>query len=285
MPRAKKTTAKKATKKVAKKTTKAAAKTEEPQTDGDGVVAAIEAQQPEGVSNPMVHVVSVEPTITRMLPVTIRGQLLVAKPVDPEVAILLSPYSPVPPKAGGKWSDREKAENKKRERKRWKLGKRGHYKISLDQLKMSSGPGYGIPSAAIMRAIQTANRNMPQHKIPEELLNMAIEVPPHDVEKSLLRVMAKKGPFMKEDTVRVGHKPENGMKGTPSLTVRPAWVDWRISLEIHFTQNLIDGEQVYNLLRWAGKCGILEGRPSKGSALNWGRFTVEAGTEKVSSIG
>jgi hypothetical protein len=228
--------------------------------------------------------VHIEPTVTRVLPVIITGSLLVAKPVDPEVAIILSPYSPVPPRAGGQWTNKEKADNKKRERKRWKLGKKGHYKISLDQLKLSSGRGYGIPSAAIMRAIQTANRNMPGHRIPEEQLNMAIEIPPHDVEKSLLKVTAKRGPFMKEDIVRVGHKPENGMKGTPSLTVRPAWINWKISLDVYFVQNLIDGEQVYNLLMWAGKAGILEGRPSKGSALNWGRFIVKSGKEKLSRI-
>jgi hypothetical protein len=258
---------------------------EENQEQGQKEAEPAEQKEAAKPKEPEVRVINVESPITRVLPLTIHGQLLVAKPIDPEVARLLSPYSPIPPKKGGSWTDREKAENKKRERQRWKLGKRGHYQISLDQLKMSNGLGYGIPSAAIMRAIQTANRNMPQHRIPEELLNMAIEIPSHDVEKSLLRVVAKKGPFMKEDAVRVGHKPENGMKGTPSWTVRPAWIDWKISLEVYFVKNLIDGEQVFNLVMWAGKAGILEGRPSKGSALNWGRFTVEAGKERLSKIG
>lgn len=234
------------------------------------------AQAPDTIELP-IHV---EEPVSYVLPVTIRGQLLVSKPVDPEVAILLSPYSPIPPKAGGKWSEREKIENKKRERKRWTLGKRGHYQISLDQLKLSTGSGYGVPSNAIMRAIQTANRIIPGHHIDEQKLNSAIEVVPHDVVKGLLRVTAKKGPFMKEDIVRVGHKPENGMRGTPSLTVRPAWVDWKISFDLVFVRNLIDGEQVYRLLMWAGRTGILEGRPSKGSALNWGTFQVDAAKEK-----
>ncbi len=233
----------------------------------------------EGQVQP-VHI-NIEPVIDRVLSVTIRGGILVAKPVDPAVATALSIYGEKPTRAAGKWTDKEKSANKRRERARQKLGKKGHYAISLTQLKMSNKPGYGIPSAAIMRAIQTANRNMPMHQVPEEQLNMAIEIVPHDIEKSLLRVHAKRGPFLKEDIVRIGHKEANKWKGTPSLAVRPAWIDWRISFDVQFTQNLIEGEQVFNLLMWAGRAGILEGRPSKGSALNWGRFVVEVGKDKM----
>lgn len=230
-------------------------------------------------------VINIPPVVKRVLPVTISGDVLVAKPVPYDVAVLLSVYSPVPPRKGGTWTEKEKKENKKRERKAWKLGKRGHYKISLEALRMSEGTGYGIPSVAIMRAIQEANRIIPGHRIPEKLLNTAVKVVSHDPVKGHVRVKARRGPFMREDVVRVGHKPENNMKGTPSLTVRPCWLDWKIKLEIVFTQNLLDGEQVFNLLMWAGQCGILEGRPSRGSALNWGMFDVVSGKERLRSIG
>ena len=226
----------------------------------------------------------IEPVITHFLPVTIGGPILVAKPVDPLTAQGLSIFSPSPPKWVKK-TNKEKEDEKKRLRANWKLGKKGHYQNTLDQLKLSSGRGYGIPCASIMRAIQTANRNAPSLGIPEQQLNMAVKIVPTDVEKNLLKVTAKKGPFMKEDAVRVGHKPENNMKGTPSWTVRPAWLDWKISFEIHFLQNLIEPAQVFNLLMWAGRAGILEGRTSKGSGLNWGGFTVLSAKTKNFTIG
>ena len=246
-------------------------------------IAETETEEKPGAEHNMV--IDIPAVVTRVLSVTISGEILVAKPVPHDVAVVLSPYSPTPPRAGGKWTEKEKKENQKRERAKWKLGKKGHYKVSLDALKMSSGPGYGIPSAAIMRAIQTVNKQLPGHRIPPELLNMAIKIPPHDHEKGLLRVVAKRGPFMKEDVVRVGHKEENNWKGTPSLTVRPAWINWKIKLDVLFTQNLLDGEQVFNLLMWAGQAGIMEGRPSKGSALNWGMVTVHTSKDRLKKIG
>jgi hypothetical protein len=116
--------------------------------------------------------------IERTMKVTIRGPILVAKPVPYEVALDLSPYSPIPPKFGGKWSAKEKEENQKRERARWALGKEGHYKISEDALRLSDDSGHGIPSATIMRAMQEANAIVPGYRLPPKLLNMAVAVLP-----------------------------------------------------------------------------------------------------------
>lgn len=274
MPRKKKV-AKKVAKTTKKKTTKKAEKPEE---------AASVAETPKAEAEPVREISYVPAVEKRILPVEIFGDILVAKPVPYAVAVLLGPYSPVPPRKGGEWSNKEKRDNKARVRKEWKLGKTGHYRISLAQLKMSDSPGYGIPSAAVMRAIQAANEIIPGHRVYGKLLNSGIEIRAQDAVNGLLRVRAKRGPFMKEDVVRVGHKKENGFKGTPSLTVRPAWLEWKIKLEVIFTKNLLDGVQVYNLLMWAGQCGLLEGRPSKGSALNWGRFDVRCGDERLYKI-
>lgn len=233
---------------------------------------------------PLVVNILVEPVLTGFMPVVIGGPILVAKPVDPTTAKGLSIFGPNPPKWVKK-TNAEKEAEKKRLRANWKLGKKGHYQLTLDQLRLSTGRGYGISAASIMRAIQTANKNTPSLGLRAEQLNAAIKILPTDVEKNLLKVTARKGPFMKEDAVRVGHKEENNWKGTPSWTVRPCWLDWKISFELRYLENLIEAGQVYNLLMWAGRYGILEGRSSKGSGLNWGDFTVLSAKTKDFKIG
>lgn len=218
------------------------------------------------------------------LRVKITGDILVVKPVLHEVAQALSIISPDPPKAGGPWTEAEKKARRERIRAEWKAGKDGIFLKTLEQMSMSDGSGYGFNFATIMKAMQTANTIVPKNRIHPLTLNTGLRVIPNDPVNNLIRAVSRhpavrtNDPFLKMDAVRVGHKPENP-RGTPGITIRPCWLDWESVFELEYTANLLDGETVYNLLMWAGRCGICEGRPSQGSGLGWGTFRVEPAEE------
>ena len=199
------------------------------------------------------EVIVVPKIVTKTLPVTIKGKTLVARPVIYDGSRLIPALSP-----------------------------EGHYGAYLNALRMSKGPGYGFSCIAIKYALQVAN-NMLTRPLPRELLRLGIRALPHDPEKNLLHVIAKRGPFMRRDAVHSAR----GKNGHITFIVASVeWTDWRTSLEIRFVEDIITKKQVLCFLQLAGEFGILQGRRC-GSPISkrksyreshragWGTFTVE----------
>jgi hypothetical protein len=88
-----------------------------------------------------------------------------------------------------------------------------------------------------------------------------------------------KVPAMREDVVRVGGKAGRG-SGTASLSYRPEYLGWSITMPIEFDPTLITAEAIVNLAQRAGhSIGVGEWRPQKGG--QWGRFAVGNADEQA----
>jgi len=90
--------------------------------------------------------------------------------------------------------------------------------------------------------------------------------------KDFITIDTKKGPIMREDTVRLA-------TGTTDLRYRPEYVDWSCTLRIVYNSSVITPEQIINLYNIAGfAVGVGEWRPERNG--QFGMFEIE--TDKKS---
>jgi hypothetical protein len=132
--------------------------------------------------------------------------------------------------------------------------------------------GYGIPAAAIRKALITA-----AHKdlgIEKTLVRKAIFIICEDPHHIL--PLKSDEPVFREDVVRVG-------MGTTDLRYRPEFRNWSIDLVIQFDADLINETDLVNLLQRAGfGVGLCEGRPEKNGEN--GRFDISPQVKTTSEL-
>lgn len=126
---------------------------------------------------------------------------------------------------------------------------------------------YGFPASAFKQCAVSAARYVDGVKM--TYLKGAFHILGSDVDPSLVEILVKKAPQMREDTVRIGGF---GAK-VADLRYRPEFIDWKAELRIQYNVAAITPQQIAHLLNVGGfSIGVGDWRPEKEGV--FGRFNV-----------
>ena len=126
---------------------------------------------------------------------------------------------------------------------------------SLYMVRDGKTPVWGFPAIAFKGAAVSACRNVQFTTMTAAKGSFHIDGQP-GVHGTLVPIVSKSGPRMREDAVRVG------MNGV-DLRYRAEFLDWQVSLDVQYNASVLSLEQLVHLFQVAGfAVGVGEWRPS-----------------------